>query len=194
MNLTFCIGKWPTPPFLQHRLDIFLDVFGRGGGRKAFDDRAVAVDEEIGEVPLDVALLRDTLADSLEKGGSSLGLEAVVLFGRGLLLHIFKNGFSVWSINLAFGHQREGDSVIEAAEFRNLPVRTRFLAGELVAREADNHQPLLLVLLIEGLQPVILRGETAFGSGADNHQDFAFKLREVHFFAVVGEGLELVNP
>ena len=83
--------------------------------------------------------------------------------------------------------------MVEAAELRNLPVRTWFLTGELVAREAENDQSLLFVLLIEGLQAVVLRGETALGCGIDNHQDFAFKLCEVHFFALVGEGLEFVN-
>ena len=83
--------------------------------------------------------------------------------------------------------------MVDAAEFRNLVVGTGFLAGELVAREADNHQTLVLILLVERLQAVVLRGEAAFGSGIDNHQDFAFELGEIHFGAPVALGLEIVN-
>jgi len=44
---------------------------------------------------------------------------------------------------------------------------------ELVAREAEDDQPLVFVLLVESFQPVVLRGETALGGGVDNHEDLA---------------------
>jgi hypothetical protein len=47
--------------------------------------------------------------------------------------------------------------------------------------------------LIESLQTVILRGESTLGSGVDNHQYFAFKLRKVYLAPFVVKGLEIIN-
>ena len=64
---------------------------------------------------------------------------------------------------------------------------------ELVAGEADNHQALVLVLLIEGLQAFVLGRKTAFGSGVGNQEHFPLVLGEIHFPALVAAVFELVN-
>ena len=46
--------------------------------------------------------------------------------------------------------------MVQAAEFGNLLVAAGFLVGELVAGEADDGKPLVLILLIKGLQTVVL--------------------------------------
>ena len=51
------------------------------------------------------------------------------------------------------------------AEGSNLLIRPRFLLTELVAREAQNVETLVLVLLVEGLQAVILGCEATGGVG-----------------------------
>jgi hypothetical protein len=67
------------------------------------------------------------------------------------------------------------------------------LVGKLVAREADDDQTLVLVLLIKGLQPIVLWSETALRGGIDNHQDLAFILAKVHFYSPVVQGFEIKN-
>jgi len=67
------------------------------------------------------------------------------------------------------------------------------LVRELVAGEADHHQTLVLVLLVQGLEAVVLGSETALGSGVDNQEDLAFKLLEVHLDALVVQGFEVVD-
>jgi hypothetical protein len=59
---------------------------------------------------------------------------------------------------------------------------------ELVTRESNDDESLVLVLLVQGLQAVILRGETALGGGIRNQEDFAFVLAEGDLFALVGQG------
>ena len=83
--------------------------------------------------------------------------------------------------------------MIEAAELGDLLVGAGLLTGELVAREADNDQPLILIFLIESLQAVVLRSESAFGRCVDNHQDLAFELSEIHFRTLVAQGFEIIN-
>ena len=97
------------------------------------------------------------------------------------------------AVDIDFLHERESDTVVEAAELRDLRVGTGLLVGELVARETENHETLVFVLLVQRLQPVVLRGETAFGSGVDNHEDLAAVLRHFHLFALVVLGLEIIN-
>ena len=64
--------------------------------------------------------------------------------------------------------------------------------GELVTREANHHQPLVFVLLIQGLKAIVLRGETAFGSGVYNQEDLALILREIHLYAFVVQDFEII--
>ena len=111
----------------------------------------------------------------------------------GLGFQVLEDGFCVGAVHVGLRHQREGDAVIEAAEFGDLVIGTGLLAGELVAGEAEDDESLVLVFLVEGLQAVILRGETAFGCGIDDHQDFPFVLGEVHFGTLVACGFEVVN-
>ena len=97
------------------------------------------------------------------------------------------------AVHLNLGHKREGYAVVDAAEFGNLLVAARLLVSKLVARETDNNQTTVLITLIKSLQTIILRGKATLGCGVDNHQDFAFELREVHFCALIAQGLEIVN-
>ncbi len=51
----WCPGSWKgreeSRSGLEEGLDVFFDVFGFGEGGVAFDDIAVAIDQEFGEVP-----------------------------------------------------------------------------------------------------------------------------------------------
>ena len=64
------------------------------------------------------------------------------------------------------GHECGWPTKVFCAERSNLFVRPRFLSTELVAREAQNVETLVFVLLVEGLQAVILGCEAAGGGGS----------------------------
>ena len=193
----FCLGTCRTGARFSllpnHLLNVFLEVGGFCGGWETLDNGAVARDEELGEVPLDVTLFFHALADGLEQRRRGLGLQPLVLFGRGLRLQVFIDGVRFRTVNVDFLHQREGHAVVEAAELGNLLVGAGFLMGELVAGEAEDDQPLVSILLVKGFQSVVLRGETALGGGVDNHEDLAAVLRHFHLCALVVLGFEIVN-
>ena len=97
------------------------------------------------------------------------------------------------AIDLDLGHQGEGHTVVDAAELGYLGIGTGLLMSELVAREADDHQALVLILLIQSLQAIILRSESAFGSGINYHENLALVLSEIHLYPFVVKGLEIIN-
>ena len=177
----------------NHLLNVFLEVGRFCGGREALDDGAVARNEELGEVPLDVAVFLHALADGLEQCRRGLGFQTLVLLGRGLCLQVLIDGVRFRTVDVDFLHQGEGHAVVEAAELGDLLVGAGLLMCELVAREAEDDQPLVFVLLVESFQPVVLRGETALGGGVDNHEDLAAVLRHFHLCALVVLGFEIVN-
>ena len=157
-------------------------------------DAAFPVNEELGEVPLDVRnggvvgvlpgehpvheLARVTVSESSERFLGVQPLEDLI---------------GIFAVHVGLGHQREGDAVIQAAEFLNFLIRAGLLVTELVTGEADDHEALVTVLLIKGFQPVILRGETAFGGGVDNQENLSLVLGEGQFFAFVRLGGKVVN-
>jgi len=63
----------------------------------------------------------------------------------------------ILSVDIDLIEQREGDVVSQRAEALNLIVGTRLLAEELVAREGQNLQTLVLVFLIKSFQAFVLR-------------------------------------
>ena len=99
---------------LPHQsLNITGDAFRFGGGKVAFDYLALAVNQELGEVPLDAPAHATTFL-GLEPGVEWVGLVAV---------------------NFYLGEARESGLVVEAAEVIDFLGRARGLAQELVARK-----------------------------------------------------------
>ena len=166
---------------------------GLGGGGIAFDDATVAADEELGEVPVDVAVFLDALADGLEQCRRSFGFQAFILLGGCDGLEVGEEGVLVLAVHVDLLHYLETHAVVDAAELLNLAVGAGVLVGELGAGEAYADQAALAVLLVEGLEAVELRCEAALGGGVDDEQYFAFKLFEVNLFAVAGDGFVIVN-
>ncbi|MNN57388.1 hypothetical protein D3C81_1723750 [compost metagenome] len=68
---------------------------------------------------------------------------------------------AVMAVDLDLGAQREADPVVEAAERADLRLAARLLSGELVARQAQHAEAALAVLLMEMLQPGVLRRQAA---------------------------------
>src|SRR5262245_49351647 len=111
----------------QHALNALghLGRLRRHRGLKALDDLAVRTDQELGEIPLDVA----------RKGGirsRELGIERV----------------AVGAVDLDLVEQREGHIVLGRAELLDLLVGPGLLGAELVAGEAEHREALALVFLL----------------------------------------------
>ena len=186
-----------SPPLLfrQFLLDARFHVLRLRGGLEAADDAAFAADEELGEVPLDVGLrcvvgigLGEHLVEQLRQ--RMLGVEA----GKACLaLQPLVDGVGAVAIDLDLRHQREGDAVVDAAELLDLLVGAGLLMAELVAGEADDDESLVLILLVERLEAVVLRGEAALAGGVDDEQHLALVVGEAHFLALVREGGEIIN-
>ena len=192
-----CKKESRSPPLLfrQFLLDARFHVLRLRGRLEAADDIAFAADEELGEVPLDVGLrcvvgigLGEHLVEQLRQ--RMLGVEA----GKACLaLQPLVDGMSTVAIDLNLRHKGEGDTMVQTAELLYLLVSTRLLMTELVAGEAYDDKSLVLILLVERLEAVVLRGEAALAGGVDDEQRLALVVGEAHFLALVREGGEIIN-
>ena len=134
--------------FSQFSYDVGFEVFGFCYRRKALDGLAVFGNEELGEVPEDIALFLYALADTFEHSVCRFGFETFVFLGWRLRLEVLKDGIGVRAVDITLGHEREGHTVVEAAELLDLLIAARFLVRELVAGEAQDHESLVFVFLV----------------------------------------------
>ena len=63
------------------------------------------------------------------------------------------------AVDLQFAAQRKAHAIGEAAELADIGLAARLLPGKLVARQAQHMKALSPIVLIEILQPGILRGQ-----------------------------------
>ena len=151
-----------------------LGVVGWGVGGEAGEDGAVAGDEEFLKVPKQLgegvgwwkAVLAcvvgevfapGAVGDVLGCGGDEGGVERV-LGGAG---------------DGDLGEEGEGYGVLGGAEFGDLLVGAGLLAGEVVGGEAENGEAAVFVLLVEGFEGGVLRGEAAFAGDVHDEEDVA---------------------
>ncbi len=71
------------------------------------------------------------------------------------------------------GEERECHRILGGAELRDLFIRSRLLAGEVVGGEAEDGEAAVFELLIERFERGVLRGEAALAGDVDQQQDFA---------------------
>ena len=109
-----------------------------------------AADQELGEIPADVAGERRILARQ----------------------HHVKR-MAVRAVDFELVEHRKGHVVFAGAELFDLRVRARLLAAKLVARKTEHDQSLVLVFLVERLQRGVLRSESAFRRDVDDKQHLA---------------------
>ena len=83
--------------------------------------------------------------------------------------------------------------MIHAAELLYLFIRARLLMPELVAWEADDDKSALAILLVEGLQPVVLRSEAALRCRVHNEEHLSPVVGHADLLALVREGCVVVN-
>ena len=101
--------------------------------------------------------------------------------------------FGMLPIDLDFGENREGYSIVIGAEVDNLEVRARLLFLKLVAGEREYHQPLLLVFPVQFLQVEVLTGKPAFARSIDNQQHLAPVVGQRLLGPADSPGAELIN-
>jgi hypothetical protein len=145
------------------------DVLGRGHGGEPLDDVALAVDEELLEVPRDVGAV------------TGLRLEPGVQLARPL------------AVDLDLREQREGAVVLRGRELEDLGVGARLLCTELVAREAQDGEAPVLVVFVERTQTCVLRGEASSARDVDDEQDLAGVFAEVDRVTRDGRQCEVVD-
>ena len=140
--------------------------FGLGSRIELLDDFAIFAHQVLGEVPFGRA------------GGIGKELEKRSRVRAG---------------DRNFGGHGEGDVIGAGAEGLDLFVGSRFLAAEIVGGDTYDDEALGLVLLIEGLQTGVLRGEASKAGGVDDEDDLAFISGEGEVFAVDGLEGEVVD-
>ena len=84
----------------------------------------------------------------------------------------------VVSFDVHLGHHLKTHAVVACAELTNVAGGARLLLAKLVAREAQDDQALVFVLVVQFLEWPVLRGVTATRGGVDNHDAFAFQVAE----------------
>jgi len=177
----------------QHGFHVLLEVFRLGGGSKALHGLAILRDEELGEVPLDVAVLLHALADGLEERLGCLSLQAVVVLCGRLCFQVFEDRLSIRAVHVALLHDLERHAVVQLAELLYLGIALGVLLLELVAGEADDDQSAVPILLIEFLQSGELRREAALAGSVDDEQHLSPERSKVHLFASARQSLEIID-
>ena len=130
--------------------DSVLKLLGLCSGGVAAGDVAVAVDEELSEVPFDA--LRP------EEAGAG-GLEVLVE----------RVGFG--AVDFYFGEERECDVVLQAAEVFDFVGAAGFLVAELVAGEGEDCEASFAVFAVEGFEAGVLGSEAAAAGDIDDEED-----------------------
>lgn len=154
---------------LQGGLDGGADLVHAVGGLEAGDEPALAVYQELGEVPHDVGLvaelpvvlgreLLEALAEALE--GS---------FGR----EVHEEGRCRLPVDVNLLELGELGAELQGAELVDLLVRPGRLTGELVAGEVEDLEAPVAEVGIDPLEVLVLWGEAAARRGVDDEQDLA---------------------
>ena len=131
---------------------------------------AVAIDEELLEVPGDLGAV--ALA-------GLCGLEELIQLGRTI------------AVDLDLREHREVDIELGRDELEDLSVGTWLLFGELITREAQDLEPVELVM--ERTQTCVLRGKASSARDIDDEEHLAAELVEVDLLAGDARHLEVID-
>jgi len=170
-------------------------IAGEHVGGKAGDDGAVTAYDKLFEVPEDGGQ-RCGLGEALglEVAGD-IAAEACVVDD---MLGCGRGEFGVERVLVRpgdddLGEHGEGDGIVGRAELGDLLVGAGFLACEVVGGEAEDDEPLVLELLIEGFEISVLGGESAARGDVDDQQGLAGEVGEGGGGAGEGREREVVE-
>src|SRR6476620_128571 len=133
------------------------------GGGEAVDDLAVAVYQELLKIPL-----HEPRQQSLLKAGQP-GVQRML----------------VPATDIRLGGERKSHAEVALAELGDFGVGSGLLPGELVAGDAEDREAFLAELVVERLQPGVLRRKAALGGHVYDQYDLAPESAKVRFGAVV---------
>ena len=172
---------------LEQLDDGLLDLVHAGGRLEARDQVALAVDEELGEVPADVGLVAELLAIGCGELLQGQVLDALTKASKRLLgCQVGKEGDSRVTVDVNLLELGELGAELERAELRDLIVGLGCLVGELVAGEVKNLEALLAMSGVDSLEVLVLRRKAAPGRGVHDEQNLARVLGERDLAAVLG--------
>src|ERR1700733_9280085 len=178
--------KW-----LQVALQVGLDVGGRHRRLVALDDRAVAADEELGEVPLD--LVRAVPPGREPRDGSSeLAVRRAEVAGR-LDPQVLVKRVGAGPVDLDLAEHGERDVIGGLAEVLDLLVGSRLLPLALVARETEDLKAPVLVVAVERLKALVLRRQAALACHVHDEQQLARVVTQGDLAAIMAGRGEVVR-
>src|SRR5689334_22699136 len=90
------------------------------------------------------------------------------------------------AVDIDLGEHRELHAEGGAAETLNLLVAARFLPAKLIARKAKHRESLRAVLLMQRLQPIVLRRKPALARHVDDEQDLPLVRRKSGLLPIRG--------
>ena len=161
---------------------------------EACDHVAIPVNDELGEVPLDIRLFGPVWIGF----GEHLFQKRLVLvltepFKALLGLQIGVERQLVLTVHFRFLHLREGGVEVHGAELMDLLVRAGSLPAELVAGNVQNLQAFVVVIAVQLFNGGILRREAAARGRVDHQDDLAPVVGQVKLFSLAGDDCIIVN-
>ena len=175
-------------------LDRFFDLYHIGGRLKARDEISFTIDQEFREIPFDLVVvleIRIHLRQHAAHEFAGLGVSKSLEFAYFFQPPVQRNG--IISIDIDLGELRESDAETAGAESMDLFLGTRCLCSELVAWEIQDLETLFMISIIQFLQRLILRSETALRRCIDDENDFAFTVRKRNIAAIHGFDCEIIQ-
>ena len=171
-------------------LEPFLDGLGDDvetrGRLEASHNLSLLVDEELGEVPLDVwafLVVRVSLAEHLVE--HRVERMALVPAGEALaFLQELEERSGVVAVYLDLLVALELSAVCELAELMDAFISAWSLLSKLVAWEIQNLEALGVIFLVELFELLVLRSEATLGGGVDDEQYFVSILFEGNFLSL----------
>ncbi len=146
------------------------DLFGGGHRGEAPHDVALLVDEELLEIPGDLGALR--------------------VAGLCFLEHLVQRGGTV-AVDLDLGEHREVDVELRSDELEDLFLGAGLLGAELVTREAEDLEP--VVVVVDRTQTCVLGGEASTAGDVDDEEDLVAELVEVDLLTADPRHLEVMD-
>lgn len=146
--------------------DRILETLRLRNAAPTTDNFAIAIDEELLEIPLDPFESHDA---------------------RFLALEPLEDGGGVAAVDVDFAQNRERDTVVHLAERLDLVIAAGVLIAELVAGETEDGERVRVLGIngfVELLKTLELRGKSALGGGVDDEDNFALQRGQGEGFAV----------
>ena len=142
------------------------DFLGRDGGAEPLDDVAIAVHEELLEVP-----------------GDGARVSVAGLFGAEPLIQVAR----AIAVDFDPAEDREGGVVLRRGELEDLGIGARLLLGELIARERKDAETVGAVLFMKCTQTCVLGRQPSEARNVDDETHRVAVRLEVDVFT--GDGL-----